>query len=150
MFLTIGESTTGVLGGDSAGKQSKNPPAGKANVWAPAQARNRRSVPRTAPAKGITAEPQLGGLITSLPNEPTQHNPTTAVTSSFPCRHLSIYGAVSTLQKNYFSTAGRSRAPSSISGCGGLWRYRGFKETLSLMPVVGKTSYKPGETAGMW
>lgn len=54
-----------------------------------------------------------------------------------------------TFQLNHPSTAKRSKVHSSISGCGGVWRYKSFEETLPLMPVAHETSHKPGETPGM-
>lgn len=58
-------------------------------------------------------------------------------------------GDVFAFQLNHPSSAERSKVPSSISGCDGVWTYKSFKETLSLMLVAHETSYKPGETPGM-
>lgn len=67
---TIGESTTGVLGGDGGG----NPTPGTLLLGKPRhglkpKAGKGRYVSCMAPAKATTAKPWLEGLITPLPRE---------------------------------------------------------------------------------
>jgi len=118
--FTIGESTTGVLGEDSAG----NPTPGRLLLGKPRRGLKpktgkRRAAPCVAPAKGTAAKPQADGLIALLPSrtQPPQRGGTS---------HLVFFvdlwagAAVFTFQLNHPSTAERSKVPSNISGCGGV------------------------------
>lgn len=66
--FTIGESTTGVLGGDGAGNPMPGTlPLGKPRRGLKPEAGIGRSAPCIAPAKGTTAKPRLEAPITPLP-----------------------------------------------------------------------------------